>query len=149
MGDSGEETLNQYPVEVRLRVRWGDMDAFQHVNNTVFFKWFEDARIAYFEASGVLGYRASTRVGPILAASSCRFRRPVTWPDHVRVGARVEDVQEDRFTMGYCAVSEATGEVVATGDGLVVCYDYDGEHKAPLPEPILEGIRRVEATRRT
>ena len=141
---SDRDPLEDYPVEVTLQVRWGDMDAFQHVNNTVFFKWFEDGRIAYFKASGILEHRATTKVGPILAGTSCRFRRPVLWPDEVRVGTRVPEVGADRFTMEYCVVSVRTGEVVATGDGLVVCYDYEVGQKAQLPEVILAGIERVE-----
>ena len=47
------ELLALYPVTLALRVAWGDMDAFQHVNNTVYFRYFESARIAYREWFGV------------------------------------------------------------------------------------------------
>src|SRR5690349_7395279 len=87
-----EELLQGFPVVVTVPVAWGDMDAFQHVNNTRFFRYFEDARIAYFERTGVTDLSAATAVagvGPIVAHISCRFKAPLTYPDEVQVGARV------------------------------------------------------------
>ena len=139
-----EDEIAAMPVEVQLDVRWGDLDAFQHVNNTVYFGWFEDARIAYFGATGVLDHMEASRVGPILASTSCRFRRAVTYPDRVTVGARVEVVEADRFLMGYRVVSQATGEVVADGEGLVVMYDYAAGEKAAVPDTIREAIEALE-----
>lgn len=44
----------QYPIVLSQDLIWGDMDAFEHVNNTVYFRYFEDARLAYFEKLGML-----------------------------------------------------------------------------------------------
>ena len=134
--------LDSYPITVDVPVLWGDMDAFGHVNNTVFFRWFETARIAFLEAieftaGGEVG------VGPILASTSCRFRRPVTYPDTVTVGVRVEDVQADRFTHRYRVVRTATDEVVADGVGVVVSYDYGEGEKAPIPAGVRAAIERL------
>src|SRR5687767_1167703 len=54
-------------VTVEIPVQWGDMDAFGHVNNTVYFRWFESARIAYFEKIGLNERMRRDRKGPILA----------------------------------------------------------------------------------
>ena len=87
-----------FPVAVERPVRWGDMDAFQHVNNTVYFRWFECARIAYFQR---VGFDGGESVGPILAHTECRFRRPVAFPDTVVIRAGVVALGDDRFTMAY------------------------------------------------
>ncbi|MHA2239162.1 MAG: acyl-CoA thioesterase, partial [Candidatus Hodarchaeales archaeon] len=47
-------TLKEFPVTVQIPVAWGDMDSFGHVNNTKFFKYFETARIKYFEEIGLV-----------------------------------------------------------------------------------------------
>ena len=140
-----DEKRMSMSVQVEADVRWGELDAFEHVNNTVYFRWFEDARIAYFMACGVLEHLEATGVGPILGSTSCRFRRAVTFPDRVTVGASVERVDEDRFLMRYRVVSHGTGEVVAEGDGLVVMYDYTAGSKAPVPQAIRAGIQRLES----
>ena len=84
--------LETYPVVIEIPVRWGDMDAFNHVNNVMYFQYFESARIAYFDRIQVMGHFKDTGIGPILAATQCRFRFPVTYPDTLDVGARVAEI---------------------------------------------------------
>jgi acyl-CoA thioester hydrolase len=136
--------LSRYPVVIDLPVAWADMDYFRHVNNTVFFRFFESARIAYLERIGFADESSVTRVGPILHSTHCRFRLPLTYPDRVRVGARATDLRDDRFTMEYLVVSERMGRVAAEGGGVVVSYDYSAERKAPLPGPVAAAIRTLE-----
>ena len=132
--------IDAYPVVVELRVGWGDMDAYQHLNNTVYFRYFEDARIAYFEKMGIL----TGGIGPILASTSCRFRLPLSYPDAVRAGSRVTKVEEDRFTMEYAVFSERHGKLAAEGEGIIVAYDYGAKKKAAVPEAWREAIARLE-----
>ena len=73
-----------------------------HVNNIVYFRYFESARLAYFERVGFLDEMKRSGVGPILATTQCRFRKPLTYPDRIRVGATVKNLREDHFTMLYC-----------------------------------------------
>jgi acyl-CoA thioester hydrolase len=121
------------------------MDAFGHVNNTVFFKLFESARIAYLDRIGFRG--VGTAIGPILASTHCRFRRPLVYPETVRVGARVTEIGPDRFTMEY-AIMTSGGDVAGEGGGVVVSYDYELGKKAPLPERVREAIRKLDAAAR-
>ncbi|HEU4405893.1 MAG TPA: thioesterase family protein [Polyangiaceae bacterium] len=125
-------------------VRWGDLDAFGHVNNTLYFRYFETVRIAYFERIGFRAGGAGAGIGPILASTACRFRRPLGYPDRLRVGARVSTLGEDRLTMEYVVYSEALADVAATGEGVIVSYDYDAGRKCPLPAPVREAIARLE-----
>ena len=140
------ELLTGFPVVVDAEVAWGEMDAFQHVNNAVYFRWFESARIAYFREVGFVPAAdgAPRGVGPILASADCRFRIPLAYPDRVSVGARVAELAADRFTMRYAVASHAAGALAATGSGQVVAYDYDQRRKAPLPDPVRRRIERLE-----
>ena len=121
------------------------MDAFQHVNNTVYFRYFESARIEYFVQVGLDKSMKDDGVGPILASTSCRFRVPLTYPDRITVGARVADMGADRFTMLYKILSHEKEQVVAEGEGLIVIYDYKRNSKTLLPENIRD---RIEALTR-
>ena len=132
-----------WPVEVALVVQWGDMDAFQHVNNTVFLRWFESARIAYFEKVGMPTGAGTTAPGPILARATVDFLKPVTFPDRVRARARVAKVGTTSFTMLYQAVSEKRG-VVAEGEGIVVMFDYGKQQKAPVDDALRARIAKLE-----
>lgn len=144
MPESTDTLLRPFPVVVEIPVQWGEMDFFRHVNNTVFFRYFESARIAYLDAIGFREEETQGGVGPILASTHCRFRRPLTYPDTVLVGARTTEVGADRFTMEYRLVSQAQGEVAAEGGGVLVSYDYAAGRKAPLPEAVRTAIGCLE-----
>ena len=137
--------LVSYPVVIAIPVAWGDMDAFQHLNNTIYFRYFESARIAYFERLRFMELMQVTGVGPILASTQCRFKIPLTYPDSVDVGARIADVADDRFLMRYAVASRRHQKIAAEGEGLIVAFDYLQNKKAPLPEAIRRGIEAIEA----
>lgn len=132
--------VDGFPITVDIAVAWGDMDAYGHVNNTVFFRWFETGRIAFLRAIDFTAGGAGGGVGPILASTQCRFRRPVSFPDTVTVGVRTTGVEEDRFTHVYRVLSHASGEVVAEGGGVVVSYDYGAGRKVPIPANVRMAI---------
>ena len=141
-----ESDLSRFPVRLTLAVQWGEMDAMGHVNNTVYFRWFETARMEYFRRIGGQELQRATGVGPILHSTSARFRAPVTFPDRVEVAARARDLEADRLTMDYLVWSESLGRVAAEGSGVLVAYDYRAGAKAPLPEAIRRAIEALEAS---
>jgi acyl-CoA thioester hydrolase len=134
------------PVVVRQAVVWGDMDSYQHVNNVVYFRYFENARLEYFRRLDWFAYERQTGVGPILAATEARFRKPLTYPDTVAITARVIDVGEDRFTLEHRVVSARLGAVAAEGRGTVVTFHYGRGEKVPVPEELRRRIAELEAT---
>jgi len=138
-----ENLLAEYPVIVESPVIWGDMDAYEHVNNTVYFRYFESARIAFFDQLKFKEVKDETGIGPILASTQCRFRIPLTYPDTVSIGARVTDVEGDRFTMHYRVVSHQHKKIAAEGEGLLIAYDYKALTKAALPEIIYQRIQQL------
>lgn len=136
--------LAGYPIVVRIPVQWGEMDAYGHVNNAVFFRYFESARVAYLEACGFIDSYDRDRIGAILHSTSCRFRQPLFYPDTVLVGARAAEVEEDRFVHAYEAISLTNGVIVAEGTGVVVSFDYERRQKAPLPPAVRRKIEEME-----
>ena len=136
--------LAAFPVVVELDVAWGDMDAYAHVNNVVYFRYFENARIAYLERIGWMASKETTGLGPIVASTSARYRKPVSYPDHILVGVRATDIQTDRVTLEYRLVSTKWNGVAADGQVLVVSYDYRAATKVPIPEAVRRAIEVLE-----
>jgi len=139
------ELLRSQAVVVAVPVAWGDLDAFGHVNNTRYFRWFEDGRIAFFDAVGIQEIKDQSGIGPILASTSCRFRIPLTYPDRVHVGATVSSYAPDRFTMRYVVVSEHHGKIAAEGEGQLVAFDYGTGQKSEYPDELRVRIERLQA----
>lgn len=137
--------LKDFPVVVELPVLWGDMDAYQHVNNTVYFRYFETARIAYFEKLGLVELREESGIGTILGSVQCKFRIPLTYPDKISVGVRMIQIQEDRFVIEHCIVSHKHQKVAAKGEGVVVAYDYLNLKKTTISPEIKRCIEKLES----
>ena len=140
------KNIEDYTLAINIDVAWGDMDAFQHVNNTQFFKYFESARIAYFEKIEALEVMAAKGHGPILASASCKFIRPLTFPDKVMAATAVKDIKESSFIMEYALYSESQKHMAAVGEGLIVYFDYNKGQKCPIPEEIRTAIESIENT---
>ena len=139
-----EPLLPGFPVVIEIAVAWGEMDAFQHVNNVAYFRYFESARIAYFDRLDAMGEMERNGCGPILAETRCRFRAALQYPDRLAVGARVSQVSDDRFTMQYALASTKAGRIAAEGDGIIVWYDYRAQGKTLLPASVRERIGEIE-----
>ena len=136
-----------YTVIIKQEVIWGDMDAFNHVNNTVYFRYFEDARMAFFEKTGVMQHMESSQIGPILASTQCQFRAPVSYPDRILIGARIKEISEKRFIMEYGVFSEEQNTLAAKGEGLVVYYDYNQAKSCEIPQSIRDQFNLLQANK--
>lgn len=138
------DLLKDYPVVIEIPIAWGEMDALRHVNNIVYFRYFESVRVVYLEKIDFLGLANIAGIGPILAATRCRYIIPLTYPDRIRVGARADRVKTDRFYMKYAVVSERHGKIAAEGEAEIVAYDYRKLVKAAIPEAVAARIAEVE-----
>ncbi|WP_372368101.1 acyl-CoA thioesterase [Candidatus Uabimicrobium sp. HlEnr_7] len=139
-----QQHMENFSVVIDFPIAWGDMDAFQHVNNIMYFRYFENARIAYFEKTSITEHMQQTKLGPILAETNCRFRMPLTYPDNISVGARVTQMKKDRFAMEYIVFSNKVQKVAAKGTGLVVYYNYTKNCKTQIPDVIRNHIITLE-----
>ena len=139
--------LAGFPVILELPVQWGEMDAYGHVNNTVFFRYFESARMAFLQQCGFVESHERDQVGAILHSTSARFRQPLFFPDTVQIGASATEVKEDRFTMAYTVVSLGRNVVVAEGSGIIVSFDYAAGKKTAMPARVLAGIDNIQKHR--
>lgn len=140
---TSELKLGQWPVQIEIPVAWGDMDAFRHVNNTIYLRWFESVRIDYFLKLGIVNTEG---VGPILAKLSVNYRRPVIYPDTMRVETTVTHFGKTSFSMSYRALSKQQGgELVADSDSVIVMFDYHRQEKMVLSDELKNKILQLES----
>lgn len=114
-----------------IPVRWRDLDAFDHVNNASYLGYVEEARVMWFKS--LSADWAGESAAPILAAVTMNFRRPVNWPETVRVELLSERIGTKSLTLGHRIVSAQTGEpLYADGNSVLVWVDRNGQ-TVPLP----------------
>lgn len=136
--------LAECPVTVRESIRFADMDAYGHINNAIYFRLFEQARMVYLQRINLILDLDNPGVGAILAETRCRFRLPVTHPDTVIVGAKVDEIGPHWFIMSYVVVSEKHGALAAEGSGRIVSYDYANATKCALPDTVRAAMDALE-----
>lgn len=133
--------IEQHPIRTKINVAWGEMDALQHVNNVVYFRYFETARIDFFTQLGFLKDLQVTGVGPVISENNARYKRPVTFPDTVHVGVKISDIEQDRFMMHYTVFSESQDTVTTIGSSQVVMFNFKTGKKAQLNDELLTALR--------
>ena len=131
---------------VKVPMRWGDMDAFQHLNNVVFYRYAEQARITAFEeiASNLpWGDEFLDPVkkgsGPIVSRTACQFKCPVVYPDTLTIGTRVMDLKKDRFLFAHRMVN-LKGVVCAEAEGEVVWFNYKEKRKMDMDQDLYDAL---------
>jgi acyl-CoA thioester hydrolase len=139
-----KDLMSKFSVIYETPVAWGEMDALGHVNNIVYFRYFESARSDYFQKVGIWESASEKGIGVILHSTSCRFRKPLTYPDTVSVGTRVTEIHADRFTMEYAVYSHSGKCIAAEGSGIIVVYDYRRNEKCRMPAEMKKNIEELE-----
>ena len=130
-----------YPYFARIPTRWMDNDAYAHVNNVVYYSFFDTAVNELLIRSGVLDVRRDPIVG-FVVETQCRFLRPITFPDRVDAGVRVARIGTSsvRYEVGIFRDDEETA--AAQGYFVHVYVDRAGNRPVPaLPGALREVLR--------
>jgi acyl-CoA thioester hydrolase len=122
----------------RIPIRWGDMDAMGHVNNTVYFRYMEQARIGWFDALVPQG-EAWKSTGIVIASASCNFKRAINYPGTVEVQVYAGAPGGSSVPTYY--ELKIGGELYADGAATVVFIDMARQKPARIPQTIRERLQ--------
>ena len=125
--------LNTFTLDLPLR--WGDMDAMGHLNNTLYFRLLEEARIQWLAALNMPTHGGAQ--GPILAHIACDFLRPMSYPNTARVVQMVTKL--GRSSLSHSCTIETLAEpgvIYARSTSVVVWMDYAAGKSCPWPEEL-------------
>jgi len=131
--------------QLAIPIAWGDQDAFGHLNNVMYFRYFESVRMQYLERIGVLRSHEQDGIGVLLASTACDFLRPVKWPALLTAHTGCTRVGNTSFTLEYLIVDQK-GETVARGSSVQVMFDYARSTKVVVPDVIRAEIASWQGT---
>ena len=132
--------LSVYPVVHRQTIAWGDMDAFGHVNNVMYYRYIESARIFYMNVLNIFAQDVYT----VVASNQCKYISPLFYPDQLKIGVRVEEIRNSAFRMSYLLWSESQQKTVAVAEAVIVCVNKHNMLKTEIPEIIRHKITEIE-----
>ncbi|MBF0467555.1 MAG: acyl-CoA thioesterase [Desulfamplus sp.] len=141
------QLLETCATVIEMPLPWSDMNAAQHISNTAYFRYFETARVHFFEQVDFVQHDEQRDTGIVLASISCKFRIPLVYPDTLSIGTRVVSMQEDRFTMRHLLVSHKHQKLAAQGEAVIVTYDYKKLCKASVPQFLINRIEALQNSR--
>jgi len=135
--------LDQFPVRLSLRIDWSEMDLFGHVNNVAFFKYLQASRVNYWETIGLSAYFNQTHIGPILASSTCNFKKALHYPGNITVLVKVEFMKNTSFGLSHIILNDKN-EIAAEGNDVIVMYDFNLSEKVAIPTWLRDKMETLE-----
>lgn len=122
-----------------LDIRWGDLDAFNHVNNAVYLDYIQEARLRWLTTLAE-GWH-DERISPVVVNITSNYRQPVVWPARIRIDLHVAARSGRSLTLGHRIVDAGQPETLY-GDGHVVMVwiDRQSQQAVPLPEVIRQAL---------
>lgn len=137
-------TRAQFPFWFPVEVRWGDMDAMGHVNNSIYFRYCESARIALLRRLNVTSRAEGSPCGPTLVTTSCDFKREVKYPAALDLGVRVEHISRRSFAMQYGMFFAGTEELAAVARSVNAWINYAEMRAVELPEELRAALAQFQ-----
>jgi acyl-CoA thioester hydrolase len=125
-----------------IATRWADNDAYGHVNNTVFYQWFDTAVNAWLVDAGLLDIEAGDPIG-LVVETNCSYFAPLSFPGDVEVGIAVDRLGSSSVTYRIGVFGEGQDQPSAQGHFTHVYVGRDSRRPVPLPDAWREKLEML------
>lgn len=132
-----------FSVSIQLRIDWAELDLFGHVNNVMFMKYIQAARVNYWEKIGLYQEFLEMKKGPMLASVNCDFKKPLFYPGQVTIRTRMEFIKNTSFGFHHVLLNE-NGEIAAEAHDVMVMFDFNTNEKIPFPDEMRKAVNELE-----
>jgi len=132
-----------FPVRLELRIDWAELDLFGHVNNVMFVKYAQAARVHYWDQIGLYQHFLATKQGPMVASVKCDFKKPMHYPGTAVVFSRMKYIKNTSFSLQHKIVDES-GEITAEAEDVIVMFDFASNKKIPFPNELRKKVELLE-----
>jgi len=132
----------KFPASIQLRLDWSELDLLGHINNVMYFKYLQAARIGYAELVG-LRPESPDGIGFILADTRCSFKTPLYFPGTITVRTSVVFIRNTSFGLLHHIINE-DGIVAAEGHDVIVLYNFADKIKTEIGPELRQRIEQLE-----
>jgi len=136
------ELRKRFPFFVPITTRWMDNDAYGHVNNVVYYSYFDTAANCYLIEQGGLDIQNSAVIG-LVVASQCHYHAPVSYPEALYIGVRVDRLGTRSVTYGLGIFTEGSEQAAADGAFTHVFVDRITRKSAAIPDAMRDALERI------
>lgn len=135
------DARGEYGYWLAIPTRWSDNDMLGHINNVLYFRFFEAVVVDFLITEAGLDWKRNPLV-PLAVDIRCHFRRPLSFPGVVDAGLRIERLGASSVTYGLALFAEGDSDAAAVGHFVHVWVDRATENPTTIPEPIRAIYRR-------
>lgn len=132
-----------FPLQIELRIDWSELDLFGHVNNVMYFKYIQAARVNYWETIGINASFKKDKLGPILLSTSCQFKKQLLYPGNIVVKTGINFIKNTSFGIHHHIIDHA-GDIVAEAEDVIVMFDFMKNEKVPVPANMRALVEKLE-----
>lgn len=132
-----------FPVKLKLRIDWSELDTFRHVNNVSIFKYIQSSRVEYLDRIGLTEMYRDFKTGPILASCKCQFKKPLFYPGQITIQSRVDFIKHTSFCICH-QIIDNTNQLTAEAQDIIVLFDFNKNKKVELPPELRSLIEKLE-----
>lgn len=144
MSQSPAPAREDYRVFYPIDTRWADNDVYGHVNNVVYYAWFDSAVNRYLIDAGGLDIAGGEVIG-FVVSSGCEYRAPVSYPEAVEAGLRVDRLGNSSVRYGVAIFRAAENSACAHGHFVHVFVDRATNAAVSIPPSLREALARLAA----
>ena len=123
---------NTKSTKLEMSIRWGEIDALGHLNNTQYFRYYEEARIHWFENIGI-DYKSNFDI-PILATINCKFIKPIYYPCDLLIRSDISKPGYSSFAMNQTIEDRKTKQVYSEAEAIMVWVDVQESKSQAMPD---------------
>jgi acyl-CoA thioester hydrolase len=135
-------TIDDYPHVVDMTTRWNDNDVYGHVNNAIFYEYFDSVANDFLIGEGGLDIHGADVIG-LVVESGCRYHAPIEYPATLRVGLRVDRLGNRSVTYGLAVFTRDIDVAVVNGYFSHVFVDRETRRPTAMPDGIRAALERL------
>ena len=129
----------RYAHTYHHKINWGDMDAFGHVNNVTYARYFESARVDYLIAKKIWSHDLEVVEGPVMINQSLNYRKQVRFPATLEITIETTEKSKRRFEMS-CTIWDEAGDCVMVCTADFFWFDFSKGKPVSIPEAVFEKL---------
>ncbi len=126
-----------------VTTRWTDNDVYGHVNNAIYYEYFDSAVNRYLTEVGTLDIHGGSVIG-LVVESSCRYHAPLAYPERLEVGVRVDRLGTSSVTYGVAVFALGADAAAADGTFIHVFVDRTTRRPTPIPERLRTALQALQ-----
>ncbi len=139
-----DESIDRYPWVTPITTRWTDNDVYGHVNNAIYYSYFDSAANLFLVREGGLDIVNGPAIA-LVVESKCSYRRPLSYPEPLRAGVRVDRLGNSALTWGIAIFDEQSPSAAAYGHFVHVFVDRQTRQPTAIPADIRAALARIKA----